>query len=49
MCSTAARGTQVSGVEPGDKTRSHNAVKEGIMASDFKDGNRISHQDLKLQ
>lgn len=29
-----------------DKTRSHNAVKEGIMASDYKDGNRGSHQEL---
>ncbi len=46
MCSTAARGTQVSCVEPWDKTRSHNAVKEGIMASDYKDDNRGSH--LKL-
>lgn len=43
MCSTAARGTQVSGVEPGDKSRSHNAVKEDIMASDVKDGNRVSY------
>lgn len=29
-----------------DKTRSHSAVKEGIMASDYKDGKRCSHQQL---
>lgn len=46
MCSTAARGPQVSGVEPWDKVRSHNAVKEGIMASYCKDGNRDCHQKL---
>lgn len=46
MCSTAARGTQVSVVEPRDKSRSHNASKEGVMASDCKDANRGSHQEL---
>lgn len=34
MCSTAARGTQVSSVGPRVKTKIHNVVKEGIMGSD---------------
>lgn len=49
MCSTAARGTQVSGVEPLDKTRSHNAINKGIMGSVAKDANRGSHQELYPQ
>lgn len=44
MCWTAARGPQVSGVDPWGKTRSQNTVKEGITASYCKDGNRCSHR-----
>lgn len=48
MCSTETRGTQVSCVEPRDKSRYRKAFKED-MASDVKDGDSVSHQKLKPQ
>lgn len=45
MCSTAARGTQVSGVGPWGKSRLHNAATEGIMDNESKDANRSFHQE----